>query len=202
MLTEIIKQAKIAFALLIAISILTGLLYPLLVTGVAQLIFPSQANGSIITADHKMVGSALIGQSFTEPKYFWGRPSATTPYPYNAEASSGSNYGPMNPDFLFSVKNQIAKWQQADIDNLKSIPVDLVTASGSGLDPDISPLAAYFQVHRVAKERNLMDADVNSLINKNIQQRQLGILGEPRVNVLQLNLALDDLDNKSNHRRK
>jgi potassium-transporting ATPase KdpC subunit len=201
MLTEILKQMKIAVLLMLAISVLTGLIYPVVVTAVAQLLFPSRANGSLIFLDNKAVGSELIGQSFTDPKYFWGRPSATTPFPYNAEASSGSNYGPMNQDFLFSVKSQIIKWQQADIDDLNSIPVDLVTSSGSGLDPDISPLAAYYQAHRIAKARNLLDDDIKSLINKNIQKRQWGMLGEPRVNVLQLNLALDDLDNRSNHRR-
>lgn len=202
MLTEVFKQIKIAFLLMLVISILTGLIYPALVTGLAQLFFPWQANGSIVQYAGKAVGSKFIGQAFTDPKYFWGRPSATTPYPYNAEASTGSNYGPMNQDFLFKVRTLIDQWQQADIDNLNPIPVDLVTSSASGLDPEISPLAAFFQVHRVAVARGLVDDDIAALVRRNIQHRQWGMFGESRVNVLLLNLALDDFNSKSSRRRQ
>ena len=185
-----INQLKIALILLVSFTLLTGLIYPVAVTGVAQLLFSKQANGSLIEQNGKTVGSALIGQSFTDPSYFWGRPSATSPYPYNGEASSGSNMGPSNPDFLTTVKDRIAHLREFDLQT-RLIPIDLVTASGSGLDPEISPLAAFYQVPRIAKIRQISENDLQVLIQSLIQNRTLGILGEPRVNVLQLNLALD-----------
>ena len=185
------KQSIIAIKITILFAVLTGLLYPLAVTGLAQMIFPHQANGSLIVKDGKPVGSVLIGQSFTDPKYFWGRPSATTPNAYNASASSGSNLGPTNPALTDAVKQRIAALRVADPGNTAPVPVDLVTASGSGLDPEISPAAAQYQLARVAKARGLSTSQVQSLVNEYTSGRQLGVFGEPRVNVLQLNLALD-----------
>jgi K+-transporting ATPase ATPase C chain len=170
---------------------MTGLIYPLVVTGLAQLVFPRQANGSLITQNGQTVGSTLIGQSFDDPKYFWGRLSATGPFPYNAAASSGSNLGPTNPALLDAVKARIAALQAADPSNTQLIPVDLVTASGSGLDPDISVAAALYQIPRVARLRGLSESAVRTLVDKYTTGRQFGFLGEPRVNVLKLNLALD-----------
>jgi K+-transporting ATPase ATPase C chain len=193
-LIEFIRQFRTAFMLLVFFTIVTGVLYPAIVTGIAQCFFPRQANGSIITQANLAVGSELIGQSFTDPKYFWGRPSATTPYAYNAEASSGSNLGPMNPDFLAAVKQRMQTLQLADRVNKLPVPVDLVTASASGLDPEISPIAARYQVYRIAKARNLAVNTVETLIFTTTKKRFLGVLGEPRINVLQLNLALDALD--------
>lgn len=190
MFKEALAPIKTALLLLLTLTILTGLLYPLLVTGLAQLLFPAKANGSLITKNNSVIGSSLIGQAFTNPAYFWGRPSATTPYPYNGAASSGSNLGPSNPELLKTVKERI---QQFNGQSNQSIPIDLVTASGSGLDPDISPYAAYFQSARVAQARNLSETQINALIEQQIQRRTLGFLGEPRVNVLELNLALDNL---------
>lgn len=196
MLNEALSQIKTAIILLLLMTVLTGLIYPAVVTGIAQIFFPAQADGSFIKENNKIVGSKLIGQDFTEPKYFWGRPSATTPFPYNAASSSGSNLGPTNPTLFTAVKGYIATLQQADPQNTKPIPVDLVTASGSGLDPDISPAAAFYQVARVAKVRGLPQIEVENLVQHFITPRQWGILGEPRVNVLQLNLALDALAKK------
>jgi K+-transporting ATPase ATPase C chain len=178
---------------LLIFTVLTGLLYPLVVTGIAQLAFPHQANGSLIVVNGKTVGSSLIGQQFTDPKYFWGRLSATGPYPYNAGASSGSNLGPTNPALLDEAKARIAALKAADPTNTQLIPVDLVTSSGSGLDPDISVAAALYQLPRVARLRGLSESAVRTLVNKYTQGRTLGFLGEPTVNVLQLNLALDAL---------
>jgi K+-transporting ATPase ATPase C chain len=172
---------------------LTGLLYPLVVTGIAQLVFPHQANGSLIIQNGQTVGSTLIGQQFTDPKYFWGRLSATGPYPYNAAASSGSNLGPTNPALLDEVKARVAALKAADPTNAQPIPVDLVTSSGSGLDPDISVAAALYQLPRVARLRGLSESALRTLVDQYTHGRQLGFLGEPRVNVLQLNLALDAL---------
>ena len=189
-----LRPALVSLALL---TLLTGLIYPLLVTGLAQLIFPRQANGSLIVQNGQLVGSSLIGQAFDDPKYFWGRLSATGTYPYNAfnaenlTASSGSNYGPLNPALLTMVQARIDALKKADPMNTKPIPVDLVTASGSGLDPHISPAAAAYQLDRVARARGLDPAVVQQLIDQHTQGRDLGLLGEPRVNVLELNLALD-----------
>ena len=179
--------------MLLLMTLICGVAYPLLVTGLAQLIFPGQANGSLIVKHGQPVGSALIGQSFTEPKYFWGRPSATSPQADNGTGSGGSNLGPTNPALTDAVKQRIAALQSADPDNRAPVPVDLVTSSGSGLDPEISPAAAQYQLARVAKARGLSDAQLSLLVAQATSGRQLGLLGEPRVNVLQLNLALDTL---------
>lgn len=187
------SQIRPALMALLIFTVLTGLLYPLVVTGIAQLVFPRQANGSLIVQNGQTVGSMLIGQQFTDPKYFWGRLSATGPFPYNAAASSGSNLGPTNPALLDEVKARIAALKAADPINSQPIPVDLVTSSGSGLDPDISVAAAFYQLPRVARLRGLTESTVLALVNKYTQGRTLGFLGEPRVNVLELNLALDGL---------
>jgi len=185
------RAFKEAFLMLVVLTIVTGVIYPLIVTGIAKGVFPSQANGSLIERDGKVVGSALIGQPFSDPKYFWSRPSATSPMPYNAGASSGSNQGPLNPALADAVKGRIEALQKADADNKARVPVDLVTASGSGLDPHISPAAAEYQVERVAKARGVAPEKVRALVAEHTDGRQLGFLGEPRVNVLKLNLALD-----------
>ncbi len=187
MLTQL-RPALVSLALF---TILTGVAYPILVTGIAQGLFPSRANGSLIVEDGKTVGSALIGQPFDDPRYFWGRPSATAPFPYNAAASSGSNLGPTNEALRQAVKERIATLRVADPRNLAPIPVDLVTASGSGLDPHLSPAGALYQVRRVAQARGLDEAAVRRLVEAQIEPRLLGVLGEPRVNVLQLNVKLD-----------
>jgi K+-transporting ATPase ATPase C chain len=180
-----------AIVSLILLSAVTGLAYPALVTGIAQVVFPYQANGSLIVKDGKTVGSALIGQPFDDPKYFWSRPSATSPFGYNAGASSGSNLSPTNPALIEAVKGRVDALRAADPGNTAPVPVDLVTASGSGLDPHISPAAALYQVGRVAKARKLEPDAVRQMVERYTEGRQLGFLGEPRVNVLQLNLALD-----------
>lgn len=185
-----ISQLRPAFFMLLIFTVITGIIYPFTVTGIAQVVFPHQANGSIIMLDEKPVGSELIGQQFNDPAYFWGRPSAAG---YDAAASSGSNYGPMNPALLDAVQARIDALKAADPNNTLPIPVDLVTASGSGLDPHISVASALYQVHRVASARGLSEADVKSLVEKYTQGRQFGFLGEPRVNVLLLNLALDEI---------
>jgi len=187
------KQVKPALVLFLLLTVLLGIIYPLVITGIAQLVFPAQANGNLIVHDGKVAGSALIGQPFTSPKYFWGRPSATSPVPYNADASSGSNLGPSNPSLTDAVKTRVDALHAADPANTQPIPVDLVTASGSGLDPDISVAAAYYQVPRVARERNLSELDVKTLVSRQVESRQFWIFGEPHINVLRLNLALDDL---------
>jgi K+-transporting ATPase ATPase C chain len=187
----IVKNLKTSVALLLIFTAVTGVLYPLLVTGIAQLVFPAQANGSLIVHDGKTVGSELIGQPFTGPRYFWSRPSATPGFPYNAGASSGSNQGPLNPALHEAVRRRIRDLKAADSLSTQTIPVDLVTASGSGLDPHISIMAALSQVPRVARARGLSEEGVRSLVDRHTEGRQLGILGEPRVNVLLLNLALD-----------
>ena len=176
---------------LLIFTILTGLAYPLVVTGIAQLVFPAQANGSLIVRNGQTVGSTLIGQSFDDPKYFWGRLSATGPYPYNAAASSGSNLGPTNPALLDAVKTRIAKLRSSDPDNKQAIPVDLVTSSASGLDPHISVAAAMYQAPRIARLRGLTQDQVRAAIADNTTGPFLGFIGEPVVNVLQLNLELD-----------
>jgi K+-transporting ATPase ATPase C chain len=185
---SVLRPALVVFAVLTA---LTGVAYPLVVTGIGQAAFPEQAAGSLILRDGKPVGSSLIGQNFSDPKYVWGRPSATGPYPNNATASSGSNQGPLNPALVDAVKGRIEALRAADPGNTAQVPVDLVTASGSGLDPHISVAAAQYQAARVAKARGLPAAQVQQLIEKHTEGRLFGFLGEPRVNVLQLNLSLD-----------
>lgn len=180
-----------ALVLFVALSFLTGLAYPLLVTGLAQNLFPAQAHGSLMVRDGKVMGSSLIGQHFTDPAYFWGRPSATSPMANNAAASGGSNLGPMNPALLDAVTARVAALRAADPGNTAAVPVDLVTASASGLDPHISPAAAQYQLDRVAKARQLPAQVVQGLIDQVTQRPLLGLLGEPVVNVLQLNVALD-----------
>jgi potassium-transporting ATPase KdpC subunit len=180
-----------ALILLVALTVVTGVIYPVVVTVIAQVVFPHQANGSLIVKDGKVVGSTLIGQPFDDPKYFWGRPSATSPFPYNAASSSGSNLSPTNPALVKSVQERVDALRAADPGNTAPVPVDLVTASGSGLDPHISPAAALYQVNRVAKARKLDPGVVRDLVERHTEGRQLGFLGEPRVNVLALNLALD-----------
>ncbi|MCL4801942.1 MAG: potassium-transporting ATPase subunit KdpC [Burkholderiales bacterium] len=186
-----LRTFKVAFLMLVALTVVTGVVYPAVVTGIAQGVFPAQANGSLIEREGKAVGSALIGQPFSDPKYFWGRPSATAPMPYNAGASSGSNHGPLNPALHDAVRARIAVLRAADPDNAAPVPVDLVTASASGLDPHISPAAAEYQVGRVARARGLAPEKVRALVVEHTAGRQLGFLGEPRVNVLALNLALE-----------
>lgn len=192
------SQLRPALVALTALTLITGFLYPLVITGIAQILFPRQANGSLILIDGKPVGSSLIGQPFAAPKYFWGRPSATSPFPYNAAASSGSNLGPTNDALIKAVQARIDALKAVDPGNPLPIPVDLVTASASGLDPHISPAAAEYQVRRIARVRGLDETDVRRLVAQHMEGRQLGVLGEPRVNVLTLNLALDTYV-KENH---
>jgi len=180
-----------AISLFILLTVVTGIAYPLAVTGVAKVAFPDQAGGSLIVKDGKPIGSALIGQNFTDPRYFWGRPSATSPQPYNATASGGSNQGPLNPALTDAVKGRIDALKAADPGNDKPVPADLVTASGSGLDPHISPAAAEYQAARVAKARGLPVEKLTALIGQYTEGRQWGLFGDPRVNVLALNQALD-----------
>jgi potassium-transporting ATPase KdpC subunit len=182
---------RASLILLVVLTVVTGVIYPLMVTGIAQMAFPAQANGSLVVKGGKPVGSALIGQPFDDPKYFWGRPSATSPFPNNAAASSGSNQGPLNPALAQAVQGRVDALRAADPGNSASVPVDLVTASASGLDPHISPAAALYQVPRVARARKQDPTVVRALVELHIEGRTLGILGEPRVNVLALNLALD-----------
>ena len=186
------QHLRPALFLFIGLSLLTGLVYPLLVSAIGQTAFARQAAGSLLTRDSEIVGSRLIGQHFSSPEYFWSRPSATTPYPNNAAASSGSNLGPLNAALSDAVKQRVADLQTNPAFP-SAVPVDLVTSSASGLDPDISPAAAYFQVARIAQARHLTADQVNALVTAHIQGRQFGVLGEPRVNVLELNLALDAL---------
>ena len=189
-MTSIVRPALVLFILLTA---LVGVAYPLLVTGIAQTLFPSQAAGSLIIQGGKPVGSSLIGQSFSDPKYFWGRPSATGPMANNASASGGSNQGPLNPALAEAVKDRIVALRAADPGNTAPVPVDLVTASGSGLDPHISVAGAMYQAARVARQRKLPLPQVQQLIGKHSEGQLFGFIGEPRVNVLRLNLALDGL---------
>ena len=194
------RELRAAAVLLLLLTVITGLAYPLVVTGVAQVVFPAKANGSLIESDGKpvrdgarAVGSELIGQPFADAKHFWSRPSATSPYPYNASSSSGSNQGPLNPALTDAVSARVKVLRDADPGNTAPVPVDLVTASASGLDPHISPAAAEYQVTRVARARGLSPEKVRALVAQATEDRQLGFLGEPRVNVLRLNLALDHL---------
>lgn len=192
------SQIRPALVALVLFTFLTGLVYPLVVTGIAQAVFPHQANGSLIEQDGQVVGSELIGQPFDDPGYFWGRLSATGTFAYNAfnadnlTGSSGSNYGPLNPALLEMVEARVAALRAADPGNTAPIPVDLVTASGSGLDPHISIAAALYQLPRIAAARNMSETELRELVDQYTEDRQLGFLGEPRVNVLQLNLALDN----------
>ena len=188
-----LAQLRPLVVLFVLLSILLGIVYPAVVTGISQVLFPNQANGSVLLRQGQAVGSAIIGQPFDAPRYFWGRLSATSPFPYNAASSSGSNLGPSNPALVSEVQARINDLRKADPDNSTPIPVDLVTSSGSGLDPDISLAAAQYQVPRVARERGLPEQTVQALVQKHLQGRQFWILGEPRVNVLELNLALDAL---------
>ncbi|AOJ68035.1 MULTISPECIES: potassium-transporting ATPase subunit KdpC [Burkholderia] len=185
----LIRPVLVLFA---ALTLITGGLYPLVVTGIGQAVFPWQANGSLLTRDARAIGSAVIGQQFDAPQYFWGRLSATTPNPYNAQGSNGSNLGPTNPALAEEAKGRIDALKAAGTDVSKPIPVDLITSSGSGLDPEITPAAAAYQAERVAKARGLSVDQVSRLIAGGTSGRQLGVLGEPRVNVLKLNLALDE----------
>lgn len=188
-----LRPALVVFALL---SLLTGFLYPLVVTGIAQAAFEREADGSKIVAGDRAIGSRLLGQPFSGPQYFWSRPSATAPQPYNAAASSGSNQGPLNPALQSAVKDRVAALRAADPSNTAPVPIDLVTASGSGLDPHISPAAAEYQVARVARNRGLPEQKVREIVQQATLGRTFGILGEPRVNVLELNLSLDALPAK------
>jgi potassium-transporting ATPase KdpC subunit len=190
-----LKNLRIAFIMLGLFTILTGLIYPLAITEIAQLVFPQKANGSLVKKDGKAIGSELIGQPFSDPKYFWSRLSATGPFAYNAAASTGSNYGPINQAYLDGVKKRIQDLKALDSLNTQPVPADLVTASGSGLDPHISVSAALYQLPRVARIRNLNQDKLRSLVAQHTEGRQLGFLGEPCVNVLHLNLALDEQQN-------
>ena len=180
-----------AISLFVLLSAITGIVYPVAVTGISKALFPDAAAGSLVIKEGKPVGSTLIGQNFAEPKYFWGRPSATSPQPYNGTASGGSNQGPLNPALVDAVKGRVEALHAADPGNARPVPIDLVTASASGLDPHISPAAAAYQVERVARIRQIKVDKVAALVVQNTEGRQLGLFGEPRVNVLKLNLALD-----------
>jgi K+-transporting ATPase ATPase C chain len=196
------KQFRPVFIVFLALTILTGIVYPLLVTGVAQLILPGKANGSLIPGQRGYAGSELIGQPFDDPKYFWGRPSATPDFPYNSASSSGSNLGPSNPALVEVVRARMDALQKADPGNKSSVPIDLVTSSGSGLDPHISPAAALYQTSRVARARGLPEHQIRRLVEEFTEPRQWGFLGEPRVNVLKLNLFLDNLGISNNNQKK
>ena len=187
------EQLKIAILSTVVLMVFAGLGYPFLMTGLSQVLFPWQANGSLIVKDGKPIGSVLIGQPFDDPKYFWSRLSATSPQPYNASNSSGSNFGPINPALIQEVQGRIDALKKADPDNHDPIPVDLVTSSASGLDPHISPAAAAYQVKRIARVRGIPESVLQDLIQKHTDGRFLGLLGEPGVNVLELNLALDQV---------
>lgn len=196
-----VTQMKIAALMLVVLSALTGVVYPLLITGLSLALFPKQARGSLIVKDGKAVGSRLVGQPFTDPKYFWGRLSATGPFSYNAAASSGSNLGPLNENLSKAVAGRVAALRSADPENRAPVPVDVVTASGSGLDPHISPAAALFQVRRVARARGMQESEVRAIVDRHATGRLWGFLGEPVVNVLLVNLDLDGARPKSEQRQ-
>jgi K+-transporting ATPase ATPase C chain len=185
------SELRPALASFLLLTLITGVVYPLMVTGIGQVVFSDAANGSLVRAGDKLVGSRLIGQPFSDPKYFFGRPSATAPQPYNGAASSGSNQGPTNPALAAAITDRVAALGALDPENRLPLPIDLVTASGSGLDPHISPAAAEYQIPRVARLRNRPENEIRALVHEATEGRTLGILGEPRVNVLLLNLALD-----------
>jgi potassium-transporting ATPase KdpC subunit len=187
------KDLQTGFFIFLVLTLITGFFYPLVVTGIAGLFFSERAGGSLITRKGEAVGSALIGQPFDDANYFWGRPSSTSPYPYYGTASSGSNWAEGNPALLVAVRQRVTALRTADPGNTQPVPVDLVTASGSGLDPQISPAAAAYQVPRVARERGIAETKIRALVGAHTEERQLGIFGEPRVNVLELNLSLDTL---------
>jgi K+-transporting ATPase ATPase C chain len=187
------RQLRIALILLGLFAVITGIVYPLVVTGIGQAFFGHQANGSLIKENGKAVASELIGQPFSDPKYFWGRLSATSPFPYNAASSSGSNYGPLNPELRHAIEARIEALKAADPDNNQPIPVDLVTFSASGLDPHISMAAANYQISRIARYRGLSEEQVLALTDRFTEGRQFSILGEPRINVVKLNMALDEI---------
>jgi len=195
MFTDILRQLRPTLVIFTAMTLLTGVVYPLAVTGVAAVLLPGPAAGSLIEQDGKVIGSRLIGQAFNADRYFWSRPSATTPV-YNAASSSGSNLGPTNPALIDAVKQRVSDLRAKHPAQKGDVPIDLVTASGSGLDPHISPAAAYYQVERVAQARSLPADRVRQLVDQNVEPRTLGVLGEPRVNVLLLNLALDEMKNQ------
>lgn len=188
-----LQQLRAGLVTIVFLTVLTGFLYPALVTGIARLFFPGQAEGSLVVREGRVTGSALIGQPFDDPRYFWGRLSATAPFPYNAAASAGSNHGQSHPDLHRNAAERAARLRAADPGNARPVPVDLLTASGSGLDPHISPAAAAYQIPRVARARGLAEEEVRLLVAACTEGRQLGILGEPRVNILLLNLALDEV---------
>lgn len=185
------RQLLTSVIALLVFTVLTGLIYPLVVTGLAQLVFPEKANGSLLKRNGRVFGSELIGQPFSDPKYFWSRPSATSPYPYNAASSSASNSGPLNPSLIDEASARIRDLNKADSLNTRPIPIDLVTSSGSGLDPHISIAAALYQIPRVARVRMLKEEQVREIVDRNTEGRLFGLLGEPRVNVLKMNLDLD-----------
>jgi len=187
----VIKHIKPALLMLLFFTALTGVVYPLAVTFFAQTLFPGQANGSLLGSDEQPLGSELIGQAFNRPEYFWGRPSSTSPVPYNGGASGGANQGPTNPALVDAVQARIKALREADPANTEPVPVDLVTSSASGLDPHISPAAAAYQISRVAKARHMSPESVREVVERYTETRQWGVLGEPRVNVLKLNLALN-----------
>jgi K+-transporting ATPase ATPase C chain len=193
MFTDLLRQLRPTLVIFVAMSLLTGVIYPLVVSAVAWTIFPNAAHGSLVVKDGKTIGSRLIGQPFDDERYFWSRPSATGPSPYNASASTGSNWGPANPALIDAVTHRVNDLKAKHPDQKGGVPIDLVTASASGLDPHISPAAAYYQVERVAAARGLPGQQVSALVVQHIEPRTIGILGEPRVNVLLLNLALDEI---------
>ena len=194
------KHLVTSILALLLLTVITGLLYPLLVTGVAQIAFPGKANGSLLRRNGGVVGSELIGQPFSDPKYFWSRPSATSPFPYNAASSGGSNYGPTNPALIDEVKGRIADLKKVDSLNTVPVPVDLVTSSASGLDPHVSVASAMYQVPRVARVRGLSEDRVREIVDRYTEGRSLGFIGEPHVNVLDMNLALDDIHSTGGER--
>ena len=194
MLYDLLKSSKIALILLLIFTVITGLIYPLFITMVAQIIFPIKANGSLIIKNHKIIGSELLGQEFKNPKYFWGRVSLTDNYPYNTMFSGGSNLGPNSLQLKLNIRSSVIKIKQADLNNNLPIPIELVTASSSGLDPHISPTAALYQISRIAKLRNMPESNLKKLIDQFTEKSQFGLFGGPKINVLKINIALDEYE--------